>query len=416
MRESEFGPGLSLDLHDISLSGSLGRDGISEAALDLVDVGMAVYCIERSLPGAQSGNRPAAFHVDMPVRRPEAFTPEAVGSLQRLLQFQGDAQWDWKFSKPETSRPNPGARKLVLDDRESVDSVVLFSGGLDSTSGLSSIRAQAANVQLVAHYSRQKTRQQEIASLLGFKSMTQGTFTLSKESFRGRTFLYRSFYFLCLAAAVATSYGVRRIVQFENGILALAVPFGGAYFITRHAHPFMHRDAEALFGSVLGGTWAIENPFIRRTKREAVELMRGALGNALANEVIPLTETCWYVHSNQYVGKKKKKVGQPCGLCIPCLIRRTATRRYEGGFDIGDPAERQHIESALHFHQMDAFVSRIEKARAEPREFLLGMPSWVADIPEDASFQMDENELFDLLSRFGREFRETFADGPSKLS
>src|SRR5262249_23082672 len=157
----------------------------------------------------------------------------------------------------------------------------------------------------------------------------------------------------------ASSYRTHRIVQFENGVLATAVPFGGAYFMTRHAHPFFHREAERLLNAVLGGNWTIENPFLQYTKRGVYECMERAIGPAAARKIAGLTETCWYIQSNQYRRGRPKPNGEPCGLCVPCIVRRTALRRHEGGYDLTSSKVARDFELSLHYRQIDAFVSRL---------------------------------------------------------
>ena len=215
---------------------------------------------------------------------------------------------------------------LVVDrikpENRAVERIALFSGGLDSASGVAHHRELAGRTQLVSHYSRQKSAQLRIAEAIPYGSPTQARVEGLKG--RGRGFLHRSFYFLCLGAAVASTYGARRVVQYENGVLAAAIPPAPAYFMTRHAHPFVHRAAERLFGAVLGGDWTVENPFLEFTKRECYQAMAAGIGLERAAQVAGMTESCWYTHSNQYLAGHKKPNGKPCGVCIPCIVRRTA--------------------------------------------------------------------------------------------
>jgi 7-cyano-7-deazaguanine synthase in queuosine biosynthesis len=389
--------------------GLIGPKGLSEEALDLLDLGIAVFAIERSLPGAPSVNRTVAFDVEMSVRRPERFTAKPVNALTSLLNFQGDADWTWTFTKRRGRPESPSLRELTQDARK-IDQIVLFSGGLDSTCGLAAVHPRAKRTQLVSHYTRQKTKQRDIARELGFDEPTQATFSLTGSGFRGRTFFHRSLYFVCLAASVAASYGIRKILQFENGVLAVAAPFGGSYFMTRHAHPFFHRRAEDLFGALLGGKWIIENPFLQQTKRQVFGYLERLLDPAEANRIAGLTETCWYVQSNQYRRGRPKRNGEPCGLCVPCVVRRTALLRPEGSYDLRKQKVRKDLELSLHYHQIDAFVSRVEAARSDPEVFLTELPSWVADLPLERDLKLNNVALFGLFDQFAREFRTAFPE------
>jgi len=407
LRDAKFSPPRMLPEIPLRLTGLIGSKGLSEEALDLLDLGIAIFAIERSLPGAPSVNRTVAFDVEVSVRKPELFTERAVNALAALLNFQGDADWTWKFNR---HRGRSRARDLheLTEDTRKVDQVMLFSGGLDSTCGLAVVHPRAKRTQLVSHYTRQKTKQRNIAHELGFEEPTQAKFSLTGSGFRGRTFFHRSFYFMCLAASVAASYGIRKILQFENGVLAVAAPFGGSYFMTRHAHPFFHRQAENLFGALLGGKWSIENPFLQQTKRQVFGNLERLLGPAEANRIAVLTESCWYVQSNQYRRGRPKRNGEPCGLCVPCVVRRTALRLPEGTYDLAKQKVRRDLELSLHYHQIEAFASRVEAARSDPEVFLMELPSWVADLPLERDLKLDNSVLFGLFDRFAREFRAAF--------
>lgn len=394
------------DQLQLVMSGRLGSKGLSSAARELLTVGLAVLSIERSLPGYLGTNRPVAFDVKLGLEEPDRWTTEAVDALIGLLRFQGDATWRWSFEKIR-QMPSVDTDATTTDGR-AIDRVVLFSGGLDSTSGIATLRSKAERIQLVSHYSKQKTTQLAIADALGYKRPTQARVIRRNLGARGRTFLYRSFYFLCFGGAVASSYDVKNILQFENGVLATAMPPSPTYFMTRHAHPAVHRHAEALFSELLGGAWRIDNPFLGMTKRECVDAMRSAVGSKLSDELIKRTETCWYINSYQFRANRKKKNGMPCGVCIPCIIRRTAVRAAEGYFDLNRPAVRSDRVLAREFDAYAQFVTSIWKNRKRPNRVLLEMPTYVREISEGERPSLTRDQLAGLLQRFAREFRIAF--------
>src|SRR6202035_4904812 len=71
--------------------GPRGGRPMSGAARDLGRVGLAVHAIERSLPGAPSGNRAVEFEVALHLEDPDRWNSRALLALQELLAFQGDA-------------------------------------------------------------------------------------------------------------------------------------------------------------------------------------------------------------------------------------------------------------------------------------------------------------------------------------
>jgi 7-cyano-7-deazaguanine synthase in queuosine biosynthesis len=394
------------DQLQLVLSGPLGAASLSSAALEVLTVGLAVFSIERSLPGYFGTNRTAAFEVELGVEDPDRWTKAAIDALVSLLSFQGDATWHWSFDK--IKRISSVVSDATTPDKRSIDRVVLFSGGLDSTSGISTLRSSAKSIQLVSHYSKQKSSQLAIAEALGYEPPTQARVVRRELGRRGRTFLYRSFYFLCFGAAVASSYKVKKITQFENGLLATAIPPSPAYFMTRHAHPAVHRFAEVIFSEILGGTWSIDNPFLSCTKRDCVDAMRKEVGPKLSADLIKRTDTCWYTNSYQLRANRKKDNGVPCGICIPCLIRRTALRAAEGFYDLRKSAVRSDPVLAREFDAYSQFVVWIEKNRSKPNRLWLEMPTYVRQVSEGNRPLLPRNQLIGLLERFAREFRAAF--------
>jgi hypothetical protein len=257
----------------------------------------------------------------------------------------------------------------------------------------------------VSHYSRQKTKQATLAAKLGYGPPSQARF--EGLTGRGRAFYYRSLYFLTLGAAVASSYRVRKIVQFENGILATAIPPAPAYFMTRHAHPATHRLAEQLFSGVLGGDWKIENPFVARTKGECADDLVASLGEREAKELISHTETCWYLYSNQLAAGRKKPRGMPCGVCIPCIVRRAALKQNEGRYDLNKRAVQSDRILMRDFDAYRIFARRAADKVTRLRLFL-ELPNYVRDLTRGPAAPLKTDELLGLLYRFAVEFRDAF--------
>jgi len=394
------------DRFHLELSGPLGPAGLTARGRDVLTVGFSVFSIERSLSGYSGTNRPSDFEVELELEDPRRWTSAATNALVEILAFQGDARWHWAFAK--ATRPGSVDSVATTPDERTLDCVALFSAGLDSTAGLATLQASAARVQLVSHYSKQKTAQLAIANALGYRPPTQARIVRSALSTRGRSYLYRSFYFLCLGAVVANSYHVAKITQFENGILAAAIPPAPPYFMTRHAHPTVHHHAEILFGEIFGNDWKIDNPFLPSTKRECVSEMRRILGRKLSDELISQTETCWYVNSYQLRANKRKENGVPCGVCIPCIVRRTALRVAEGHYDLAKRSVRADTALTREFRAYSEFVAWIWKNRKTPNRLWLEIPAYVRQISAGSPPALTRGQLTSLLVRFAKDFRDTF--------
>ena len=205
--------------------------------------------------------------------------------------------------------------------------VALFSGGLDSTSGLATLAGEPQNTLLVAYYTLNRTKQLRIAEQLGFRHFVQvnSEWAVAKSAGRiGGQFLYRSFMFLSLAAVFAGATRAPSLLQFENGPLALSVPPLDIYRITRHAHPLVHLHFANLFKLITRRSLAVTNPFLAMTKGEAVSLLRKHLSQADFKAVIGETESCWYLSSRAIVAgpARKKMVYRAAPACHVSSVER----------------------------------------------------------------------------------------------
>lgn len=307
-------------------AGPLGPKGPDAETSDLLDIALSVMFVERDLRRLALTNRVNSIDITIPVRQVRKWV-ERRTTLEDLLRFMGGHDWHLKFVK--SGLPLRHAEKQSEENKKVV---VLHSGGMDSACGLGSLSAKTSSVQLVSFYTSQRPIQEEIASDLGFAPPSQlYAIWQDKKSRRGRSaFAYRSFLFLSLAALVARSFGATSILQFENGFMAASIPPCPNYFVTRHAHPKYHR----LFNELLREMslpLKVENPFRWKTKRQAVLEFCRAVGTKKADDILAKTQSCWFYSYHQFHSRFKrerieKKPHQHCGLCVPCLVRRTAFR------------------------------------------------------------------------------------------
>src|SRR5262249_19109880 len=155
------------------------------------------------------------------------WTKPAKDQLSELLRIQGNADWSFDFGQRQYIRSGAdrlfsvgdGPRKSKAGTKAKADpgpqTVVLFSGGLDSTSGLASLMDRAEEILLVGHYTQNRTKPARIARKLGFKRFIQIKTTWSLGQRAGGQFQYRSFFFLSLAAVLANAARASTILQFE---------------------------------------------------------------------------------------------------------------------------------------------------------------------------------------------------------
>jgi len=388
---------------DLSLipQGKIGPKGISPVAADLLDFAAAIYQIERQLR-RKNTSPPEHFTLDMQLRDPKAWNGDAIRAAQDALYVLGDAVWDLNFT-PGLRVPSPAPQ---TGNGQAPQQVALFSGGMDSACGLATIHKDAARTQLVSFYTRQKTQQQTIATELGYDRHCQWRMVWNLGAGRGHSFFYRSFLFLSLGAVVAESWNIRRLFQFENGVLATAIPPGSAWLMTKHAHPLLHHHVSKLFSSLFGGDWQILNPFLGLTKRACVEQAIRAIGRAKTMKLLGETETCWFLWSHLVIGGRKRP-GVPCGICIPCIIRRTTKVDEKYSYDLLQSKVRNNERQGANFRSYYIFLKQVLKTKKSSADFYAILPPSGRELlAANSSLSLDE--LHRLFLDFAKEFMSTF--------
>jgi 7-cyano-7-deazaguanine synthase in queuosine biosynthesis len=419
---------LKLDLALLTWTAS-SADGLRQTdpvLLDFLEIARTVHEFDRRQPKRTTGVRVRQIDVTMPLRAPARWTKAAKNELSALLRIQGNADWVFHFTKRQPIKSSAdlvfagtaGKRPRLNQQRKEppVETIVLFSGGLDSTSGLATLMGQADKTLLVAYYARNLQKQSSIAAEMGFHRLVQvgSSWTIPENAGRvGGQFMYRSLLFLALAIVFADAYRVKSLFQFENGPLALAVQPLDLYRITRHAHPLVHRHLASLFRILTGHPLSVENPFLDKTKGEAVALLKSNLGKHRFKEVIGQTETCWYLSSRTVVaGPPRKKNGEPCGACVPCLVRRAALGaddtpaatdfRNGSGRTESDPVARVHFDSYA------AFADQLLDRSYDVHDFMEAVPAATRTVLGRGGIMAPE-DAFELYRRFAREWTRTYS-------
>jgi 7-cyano-7-deazaguanine synthase in queuosine biosynthesis len=423
---------LSLDLADLKWRAH-GLEGIGRAdpaMLDLLEIARVVHEFDRRQPKRTTGVRVKQVRVTMPLRVPDRWTAGAKAELCALLRIQGNAEWIFDFKKRS---PGKSGADLLFEDgvqtgrkfkktgertpsARAVQAVALFSGGLDSTSGLATLARQADTTLLVAYYAQNRTKQLHIAKKLGFERLVQikSEWAVPKSAGRvGGQFMYRSFLFLSLAALLANATRAPCLLQFENGPLALAVQPLDLYRITRHAHPLVHLHLANLFKRLTGRTLAVSNPFLSKTKGEAITLLKRHLSEADFKEVVGETESCWYLNSTTIIaGRFRKKNGQACGACVPCLVRRAALgaddTKAAVDFKNGNGRAERNRVVRVHYEAYSGFAERLLGTGYGLHDFMEEVPAVTRTALSRATL-MDPDTAFDLYRRFAREWIKAFA-------
>ena len=319
---------------------------IPPRTLDLLELAAYTYAADRLV---KRGHRravefhswPRRIHVRTKVRDIEFWQRSDVREvLCGCLKFMtGDAKFSFSFEGGHATAP------ASLFDREDFEhpvgskdtEVTLFSGGLDSLSGvLRSLVHTGRSLVLVSHHGQPGVKgvQKRLANALkdlfpdrvhhyGFTCTFRGVRAV-EETQRSRSFLYASIGF-----AICQALGSGTLTVYENGVTSLNLrrreDLANAR-ASRTTHPRSIADLERFLRLVAGdGAFKIATPFLWKTKRAVVETLVSSDGGNLIASSVSCTRTFQRVSDATH-----------CGQCFQCLDRRMSM--FAGGFnDFDDP-------------------------------------------------------------------------------
>ncbi|MGO7837206.1 hypothetical protein [Rhizobium johnstonii] len=391
----------------------IGSEGLHPRALDLLEIMRVVWEVERYVPKRISSQRLRQVSVAMPLREPSGWSITAMQALTAMLRLLGNTEWQFDFTQRQGSNALDAlAANAARTKSGKAETVALFSGGLDSTCGLGNLFDQRSQTVLASFYGA-KAKQQELALELGFERHVQVGCRWDGGRRRiGGQFQYRSALFLALGAAVAISFGAARLMQFENGPLAIAVPPSPTYRMTRHAHPLLHRLVEQLLTALFSVTIKVENPFLVFTKGEAAAALYQRVGRERFLSTVAKTETCWSLASRQILGSVTKRLGQPCGVCIPCLVRRTALSPdpLNCAVDLTSAKAPHYSDPNVRIH-VDAFLTwarKISSPSYKSEDYLFEAPRILREAVAASNGDLTMDSALALQRRFAKEIIKTF--------
>jgi hypothetical protein len=305
---------------------------IPDVLADLVEISTYVYCADQAVTRGGDGalNFGAGwrrrFHFFIPVRRPDVWDQADVREvLCESLSFLSEDTYEFSFTK--VTNPRPMEQYFEFDGPErQLDEVVLFSGGLDSLGGVvQEAVVQKRSVALVSHRSSPKIdrKQRDLVADIIERCPANPPLHVPtwvhKEKALGREYTQRtrSFLYASLAVTVARMVGQSRIKFYENGLTTLNLPINEQVLgtrATRTTHPQALSGFARLFSLLLGQPFAIDSPFLWKTKAEIVNL----IGEAGCQDLIKYSVSCMHT-------MRLTTLHTHCGCCSQCVIRRFAT-------------------------------------------------------------------------------------------
>lgn len=325
---------------------------------DLIEIATYVYVADQAVTRGGDGvenvgadwRRRLLFTI--PVRNPKFWRkPEVMTALVETLSFLSEDEYHFDFV--DLTHPRPIQHYLPFSKTgkaQAIQEVVLFSGGLDSLGGaVQEVVRDKRGIALVNHRPTEKLsrRYRRLQELLAAKATEVGApqpvhvpVHINKEKGLGKEYTQRSrsFLYASLAATIAQAYDLSRIRFYENGVVSLNLPLSpqvvGAK-ATRTTHPRVIGGFARILSLVADRTFAVENPYIWKTKSEVVK----HIAEAGCGEFIKYATSCTHTW-------ELTKLRTHCGTCSQCIDRRFAV--LAAGAEAMDPAEAYGVDLLLH--------------------------------------------------------------------
>lgn len=306
----------------------------SPQLIDLVEIAALVYVADQiQHRGAHDvetmgANWRRRFRFEVPVRVPSLWqSADVTEALVHLLSFLSEDEYEFAFSQYQ--HPPTLDSYLTFGEHDGAapppQSVILFSGGLDSLAGVvDRVITQGEAAVLVTHESTTKlrTRHQTLRSMLDAAATgprpQHVTVRIHKKDLGEKEYTQRcrSFLYAALATAVARTTGLDSIRFFENGVVSLNLPISPQVVgsrATRTTHPRALAAMRRLFSLVTDTAFDVQNGFLWKTKADVVR----SIVDSGQGSMIPWSTSC--THTWTFSNAKPH-----CGECSQCIDRRFA--------------------------------------------------------------------------------------------
>lgn len=355
--------------------GNVNLPSINE---DLLMISISVFTADKKICRAKTSDAwTRNIDLNIPVLEYDKWL-NVKEKIEHLLGFLSGDKWHIQFRRTihkYRSQTNVKTVEIGEEEKNKIDYVSLYSGGLDSFCGAIKLLQQGKNTVFVGfrEYGHLENRQKKIfeileknypgvySKLLVFYGMprcpkdTNGyNINISNEN----TSRSRSFMFLAggLAVAAQISENVPVIIP-ENGFIGINVPLTASRkgsCSTRTTHPYFIRKLNEVLEEVNIHNKVI-NFYANSTKGEIVNELKDL---PAFKEGYNSTISCSHPCQARMNGKT---IPMNCGYCYPCIIRRASLYRAnveDSSYDYNDAI------SMTFLNRFSEYTSRASDLRA----------------------------------------------------
>lgn len=289
----------------------------STEMIDFTTFALSVAAADESVIRSDSADgwtRSIELHVHL--QKP-AIWNEKRNELELSLRFLTGDFWSLCFIESDPIHVKPKARKENIKG----DCVCLLSGGVDSLVGAIDLSTKGKTPIFVSRIVRgDRVTQKRYARVLGgegrhcqwsAKIRHRGN---TEKSTRARSIIFFAFALLASSAVPSTQEDPVKIYVPENGFISMNIPLGPmrmGSLSTKTTHP-IYINGLQLMWNALGVNAHLLQPYQFKTKGE---MLKECLNKELLENLIADSVSC---------GKYQRYNLTHCGMCVPCLVRRSA--------------------------------------------------------------------------------------------
>jgi len=308
---------------------------ISNVGLDLLYISLFVYGVDRVVSRKETiDNWTRKIKLYIPVLEVDRWNKNKELFI-RLLNFLSGDRWDIEFRKREILNYEKMYMDKIKNSNETkkiYDEICMFSGGLDSFIGaIDLLETDNKNRLFLSHYGGgkgtkefQDILREQLINNYDLESRDFYSFYAAAKNGVEDTTRTRSFMFFAHAIALATCMNkLISLVIPENGLISLNIPLTYSRLgssSTRTTHPYYLDLLQKLLKN-MGFDLRIINPYQFFTKGE---MIINCKNQEFLIENLHNTMSCSHP---DYGRMQKETEACHCGYCLPCVIRRAATKR-----------------------------------------------------------------------------------------